>query len=85
MDGLGSTPRLGRRLFRAWLGRLGDLNKPIETLQIDDAIDVIQFAFVVDQVVTECRGLKELVVSFQANGAAGKQRLKSTVEFNPVG
>ena len=85
MDRLGTTLRVGRWLISAWLRSLGDLNESIETLQIDDAIDVIQFAFVVDQVVAEGRGLKELVVPFQANGAAGKQRLKTAVEFNPVG
>ena len=72
-------------LFGVCWGWISNVEDALHRVQVDDAVDVIQFPFVLAQVVAKSRGLKNLVVAGETNRSAGIHRLKVGIKLNPIG
>ena len=73
------------RLFGGCWGWICNVEDTLHRVQVDDAVDVIQFPFVLGQVVAKSRGLKDLVIAGETNGSAGENRLKVGIKLHPIG
>ena len=66
-------------------GRLGQIQINFGGVQVENAVDVVQFADVLDQAVAQFAGLEILLTPLEAHPAAGVNRAGAGFVLDPIG